>query len=245
MRQRTTYSSLFFGSQWMSVARRSTALRNISCTVFTAWDVSRSRAPLLPSTVVPSFFRRTIRGAGPVLVRPPEAAIGKARSNCRSSPRRTASFRPVRRAKVAERILSVGLAFESRSATYPSVMAGMRRAKSTSGPSPACQVATKNRTPIAAKRIFQGSGLPNTFRASRSTHMQIAAQSAARATHRPPVQRSCSPNDGGTTTPHPPLEIARHARHGGREPETCCHRTDRAPATARQRPRYRDPCFSL
>jgi hypothetical protein len=97
----------------------------------------------LPSTVVPSFLSNTIRGAGPVLTKPLDDPDGKARSNCRSSPSLTASFRPVRRAKVAERILSVGLAFVSRIATYPRVKAGMRRAKSTSGPSPACQVARK------------------------------------------------------------------------------------------------------
>ena len=239
MRQRTTYSSLFFGSQWMSVARRSTAFRNISWTVFTACEVSRSSPPPLPSTVVPSFFRRTIRGAGPVLVRLPDAPAGKARSNCLSSPSRTASFRPVRRANVAERILSVGLDFVSRSATYPSVNAGTRRAKSTSGPSPACQVATKRSTPTAAKIRFQGSAWPNTFRASRSTHMQIAAHSEANATHSPPVQRRCSPNDGGTITPHPPLGIARQAGHGAR---AGIRHLREAP---RGIPRCRTPSFSL
>ena len=54
--------------------------------------------------------------------------------------------------------------------------------------------------------------------------MQIDAQSAARAAHSPPVQRSCSPNDGGTTKLHPSL-------------------VDHTPHTAtgrRDRPRHRD-----
>ena len=118
MRQRTTYSSLLFGSTWMSVARSSTAFRNMSCTVRTACDVSRSSPPPLPSTVVPSFLRSTIRGAGPVRASPGvDVPAGKARSNCRSMPSFAASFLPIRRANVAERILSPGLAFVSRMAT--------------------------------------------------------------------------------------------------------------------------------
>ena len=112
IRQRTTSSSPAFGSRWMSVARSCTALVKISCTVFTAWEISRSSPSLpRPSTGVPSLRSSTMPVAAGVAT---EARGEKISPNCRSRPSCVAAMRAIRRANCLWRILQAAGTLVSR-----------------------------------------------------------------------------------------------------------------------------------